>query len=382
MSACKRLLFLGLGVAALCVAQVNRATLTGIVTDPSGAVVPSVKVVAIHVDTGTSVSTVTTSAGVYTLPALQIGNYKVEYEAAGFKRSLQSQVTLTAGATVRQDIKLEMGSVVDSVVVSAQASPIETESSRVATNVNTQLVQDLPMLVNGGIRSIFTLASVAPETHGTGQNFRVGGGQAVGWEMLMDGMPMTSGSTLYQGDRASLGSVPVDAINEFTVETSGMKAEYGRSMGAVTFETKSGTNSIHGNALRESAQQRSRCQRLFQQCHGEEERRPQAARLRRHRRRPRLPPQDLRRAQQDVLLRQLPGFPQPGRRLQPGLHDDPHPGEPAGRFQHLDAQRKVRSDLRSGEHAAQSQPVPATFAIRSRGTRSTPAGSTMWRRTS
>ena len=89
MFSCKRLLILCLCAAAICVAQVNRATLTGIVTDPSGAVVPSVKVVAVHVDTGTSVSTSTTSAGVYTLPALQIGNYKVEYEAAGFKRSLQ-----------------------------------------------------------------------------------------------------------------------------------------------------------------------------------------------------------------------------------------------------------------------------------------------------
>ena len=84
----KRLLIVSLGAAAICSAQVNRATLTGIVTDPSGAVVPSVKVVATHVETGTSVATNTTSAGAYTIPALQIGNYKVEYEAAGFKKSV------------------------------------------------------------------------------------------------------------------------------------------------------------------------------------------------------------------------------------------------------------------------------------------------------
>ena len=160
---------------------------------------------------------------------------------------MKGEVVLTAGSTIRLDIALEMGSATESVVVTAQAAPIDTESTRVATNITTKLVQDLPMLVDGGIRSIFTLASIAPETHGTGQTFRVGGGQQVGWEMLMDGMPMTSGSALYQGDRASLGSVPIDAISEFTVETSGMKAEYGRSMGAVTFETKSGTNSVHGN---------------------------------------------------------------------------------------------------------------------------------------
>ncbi|MGE5489043.1 MAG: carboxypeptidase regulatory-like domain-containing protein [bacterium] len=244
-----RLVVLSVCAAALCLAQINRATLTGIVTDPSEAVVPGVRVVATHVETGVSSSTTTTSAGAYTLPALQIGTYRVEYEGQGFKRSVQNGVVLTAGATVRLDITLELGAVGESVTVSAQAAPLETESTRVATNVTTKLVQDLPMLVDGGIRSIFTLASIAPETKGTGQDFRIGGGQAVGWEMLMDGMPMSSASALYQGDRASLGSVPIDAISEFTVESSGTKAEYGRSMGAVTFETKSGTNSLHGNAF-------------------------------------------------------------------------------------------------------------------------------------
>ena len=247
MCACKRLLVFSLVAAVTCVAQMNRASLSGTVTDPSGAIVPAAKVVAVHVDTGTSTSSTTTGAGVYTIPALQIGNYRVEFEAQGFKRTVRDQVVLTAGSSMRLDITLELGSATESVTVSAQAAPIEMESTRVATNITTSMVQNLPMLVDGGIRSIFTLAGIAPETRGTGQSFRIGGGQQVGWEMVMDGMPMTSASTLYQGDRASLGSVPIDAISEFTVETSGMKAEYGRSMGAVTFETRSGTNAIHGN---------------------------------------------------------------------------------------------------------------------------------------
>src|SRR5512138_2218245 len=95
----KRLLVVSLGAAAICSAQVNRATLTGTLTDPSGAVVPGVKVVAVHVETGTSVSGATTGAGIYTIPALQIGNYRVEYEAQGFKRTVRNQVVLTAGST-------------------------------------------------------------------------------------------------------------------------------------------------------------------------------------------------------------------------------------------------------------------------------------------
>src|SRR5215203_1630476 len=90
-----------LSVTILCVAQVNRATVTGIVTDPAGALAPAVKVTAVHVETGTSLSTVTTDAGVYTLPALQIGAYRVEYEAPGFRKSVRDNVVLTAGSTAR-----------------------------------------------------------------------------------------------------------------------------------------------------------------------------------------------------------------------------------------------------------------------------------------
>ena len=128
MSLWKRLLTLGLSAAALSTAQVNRATLTGIVTDPSGAVVPSAKIVAVHVETRTSSSTTTTSAGTYTLPALQIGTYRVEYESAGFKKSVKDGVVLTAGSTMRLDVALTLGSAAESVVVSAQAAPIETET--------------------------------------------------------------------------------------------------------------------------------------------------------------------------------------------------------------------------------------------------------------
>jgi hypothetical protein len=240
------LLTLAAGMAALAAAQVNRGTVTGIVSDPSGGLVPGVKITATHVETGTSVSTTSNATGNYTLAALQIGMYRVDYEGPGFKKSVRDNLQLTAGSTLRLDMTLELGSVTESVVVSAQAAAIETESTRVATNINTKLVQEIPLLVNGGIRSVLTLAMLAPETRSAG-GFRIGGGQGAGWEMMMDGMPLSSASSLYQTARAPLSSVPIDAINEFTVETTGMKAEFGRAMGALTFETKSGSNAVHGN---------------------------------------------------------------------------------------------------------------------------------------
>ncbi len=243
-------LLAALGIS-LTFAQLNRGTLTGVITDPSGAVVPGVKVTATHVETGTSSNTVASEGGSYTIPALQIGIYRIEFESAGFKKVIRNQVELAAGATLRQDVTLEIGSVGESVQVSAQASPLETETTRQATTIQEKLVKDMPLFVNGSIRSVVSLALIAPETKTVGGNLKIGGGQLSGWEMMMDGQPLSSASTLYQDTRAPLASVPIDAIGEFTVESNGMKAEFGRASGAVTFSTKSGTNSVHGNLFEE-----------------------------------------------------------------------------------------------------------------------------------
>jgi hypothetical protein len=187
--------------AGLCPSQLNRGTLTGVITDPSGAAVANAAITATHVDTGVVSSTTTTDTGNYTLPALPIGNYRVSFEAAGFKKVVRDQMEVLAGGTHRLDVTFELGSVTESVMVQAQASALQTESSRVATNVNTKRVEDLPLQVNGAIRSVFNLAIIAPETKTAG-GFRIGGGQAAGWEMAMDGLPLTSASAQYQQERA------------------------------------------------------------------------------------------------------------------------------------------------------------------------------------
>ncbi|MEP6539941.1 MAG: carboxypeptidase regulatory-like domain-containing protein, partial [Bryobacteraceae bacterium] len=232
--------------------QVNRATLTGVITDPSGSAVPAAKISCIQTATNLVFSTTTTSTGNYTLPALDIGSYRVEAEAAGFKRTVQDGIVLASGATVRLDLTLEIGAVSDAVEVTSRASALDTESTRVATTLTTKLVEDLPLVVSGQIRNVFNLALIAPETKsGAGSNgqFRIGGGQTASWDMNMDGLSVTSASTNYQYERAPISSAPVDAIQEFSVESTGMKAEFGRSMGTINFTTKSGTNQLHGNAF-------------------------------------------------------------------------------------------------------------------------------------
>ena len=143
---------------------------------------------------------------------------------------------------------MEIGQVSEAIEVSARANALETDSTRVATSLSTKLVEELPLVVAGQIRNVFNLAVIAPEARNVG-TFRIGGGQQAGWDMQMDGTSTTSASTNYQYERAPISSVPVDAIAEFNVESSGMKAEYGRAMGIVSFATKSGTNQLHGNVF-------------------------------------------------------------------------------------------------------------------------------------
>lgn len=228
--------------------QLDRGSLTGTVKDPSGGSVGAAKVTATQIDTNAIFSTATTDTGDYTLPALPIGKYRVEVEAAGFKRAVKANVGVTSGSTLRLDFTVELGSVSESVQVQALATSLETETTRVATNLTTKLIEDLPLVVAGQIRSVFNLAVIAPEVK-TNNGYRIGGAQGSGWEMNMDGTSLTSASTNYQTERAPISSVPVDAIAEFTVESAGMKAEYGRAMGQISFVTKAGGNQLHGNVF-------------------------------------------------------------------------------------------------------------------------------------
>src|SRR6187399_2563815 len=123
-----RVLLLLISCALPVFAQLDRGTLTGEVKDPSGAAVSGAKVTATQLSTNSVSSTTTTDSGDYTLPAMLIGTYRVTVEAAGFKRSVNGKVDVTSGSTLRLDFTVELGTVNESVQVSAQATSLETES--------------------------------------------------------------------------------------------------------------------------------------------------------------------------------------------------------------------------------------------------------------
>ena len=242
------------GIALLCLAlsalfaQSERGNITGIVTDPTGAAVAGAQLTLIHRDTNTPTKALSTGSGEYNLPNLIPGSYRMEVSAPGFKRFLQQNLTVSAGGTVRVDATLQLGQVSESIEITTAAATIQTENAKVTTLVENKLVDELPLVVAGSMRSPFNLVAVAAEAKGSGQNLSLGGGQAAQWDATLDGHSV---GTNRSGDtaEAALNTPSVEALTEFTVDTNGFKAEYGQAGGGVmTFASKSGTNAFHGSA--------------------------------------------------------------------------------------------------------------------------------------
>ena len=246
MTFARLLPFALLPVAAL--AQLDRGSITGVLRDPSDAGVPGAQVRATQTDTGVAHSVQSAATGDYLIPSLPAGRYRVTAEAPGFKRVIRDGIDVTAGSTLRIDLTLEVGAVSEQVEVTAQAPLLESDSARVATNVTRQLVDNLPLVVAGRVRSVFDLAILAPETR-SGNGFRIGGGQGQAYDIQMDGASVVAASNNYMRERAPLSAVSVDAVSEFSVEYAGMKAEFGRAAGIINFVTKSGSNDLHGSAF-------------------------------------------------------------------------------------------------------------------------------------
>lgn len=242
--------YLALGVffSLAVFAQTERGNITGTVTDSTGAVIPGAAVVITNTATNQNVSVATTRAGDYNAANLAPGVYRVEVLAPGFKKTVRDGITLTAAGTVRLDARLEVGQVSETVEVRADAAQVQTENSKITTAVQNKLVDELPLVVGGALRSPFDLVSITPETRGRGSQMALGGGQARAWEATLDGVSVATNRSA-DAVEIAYNAPSLEAITEFTVDTNGFKAEYGQAGGGImTFSSKSGTNQFHGVA--------------------------------------------------------------------------------------------------------------------------------------
>jgi hypothetical protein len=237
-------------VATAAFAQSERGTITGTIVDTSGAVVPGARVTVTNTLTNVSSATVSTESGTYTAASLPVGEYRVRVEKAGFSSAVLSGISLNAASTMRVDATLEVGTALQTVEVSASAQLLSTESAKTSVTVTNKLVDELPLVVGGTLRSPFDLASLTPEAKNIGgdDGFILGGGQAAGYGATLDGVSANTTRAL-QLSWVSSNAPSLEAVTEFTVDTNGFKAEYGHASGGVmTFSSKSGTNQFHGSA--------------------------------------------------------------------------------------------------------------------------------------
>src|SRR5215831_19136196 len=238
-------------------AQTERGTITGTVSDPTGAVIPGANVVAVNTETAARYETISTETGNYTLAQLPSGLYQLSVELPGFKKFVRQGLTVQAAQIIRIDVALEVGSNSEEVTVEADAPLLKTESGELSHVVTTKRIDDLPILQtgafagSGGIRNPFTVAALIPGSALTitpgqvGPTIRINGGTNNSYMVMIEGMDATN--SLGQG--ASQQSQPgTDSIQEFAIQTSNYSAEFGQTGNAIMNITfKSGTNQLHGS---------------------------------------------------------------------------------------------------------------------------------------
>src|SRR5438067_625148 len=234
----------------------DRAVITGVVTDASGAAIPDAKVTIINQDTGVPTVVGTNSAGNYSTPPLILGTYRVTVEKAGFKMSSTPNIVLTGGQTVRQDAKLEVGVTTDTIEVKAETDVLNSENATVSHTIGSEYYRDLPAVMGADIRLAESLLQLQPgyvpmQPNGDaifrGSQFtsRINGGQTMATENWFDGAAFGYAEGHQQTQESS---IPYPSVREMTVVENTFSAQYGHTSGGfITYATKSGTSKLHGN---------------------------------------------------------------------------------------------------------------------------------------
>jgi hypothetical protein len=230
--------------------QSDRGNLTGTISDPANAVVPTATVVATNSETGVQSRTVATSTGNYTISALPAGTYDLSVEAAGFKKYLQRGISVQVAQTARVDVTLEVGSTSETVSVSADASLLKTEDAAQSDTLSGDRINALPLnfaIGAGAIRNPLSFVALAPGSSINGWNdIKVNGAPNNTFRIIFEGQDTTSDLN----PRVSDESQPsVESIQEFTLQTSNFAPEFGQVTGGLfNFTSRSGTNQFHGSA--------------------------------------------------------------------------------------------------------------------------------------
>src|SRR6202046_1007254 len=234
-------------------AQKDAGAIVGAVRDPSGAVVAGAKVSVEDVDRGLQMTLTTNDQGEYVASPLHIGRYKVTVEKTGFKKAISEVVQLDVQGRVAINIALQIGLISEEMVVTGAAPLLETETSELGQVVDQKRVSNLPL--NG--RNFAQLALLSPGTSPSepgardegGYGFSSNGARSLQNNFLLDGVDNNSNLPDLLNETNFVIQPPVEALQEFKVQTNAYGAEFGRGNGAIVNAViKSGTNQLHGSA--------------------------------------------------------------------------------------------------------------------------------------
>jgi hypothetical protein len=241
--------FILIGAGTL-LAQGTAGTITGVVTDPTGAVIPQTDVTVTNQGTGVDFHLRTNNAGMYSITSLLPGTYTVSVAQKGFKTYVNKDLALSINQVLRVDVQLEIGTETQTVTVEAQAPLVNTEEGRLSSLVTASQIQSMPL--NG--RNIYQLMQLIPgAVNSTGINLE--NADSGGISTNVNGMRLNFNGFLLDGvankglTGGSNAQPSPDFVQEFRVMTNDFSAQYGNSAGSITdVSIKSGTNSLHGAA--------------------------------------------------------------------------------------------------------------------------------------
>jgi hypothetical protein len=241
-----RLAALTLLITASVFGQTATGVLDGRVNDSSGSAVPGAKVVIENQATGISSELTTSSEGRFYQGFVLPGSYRLTAEKSGFQKYVETGITVNVNQTVTLTVDLRVGDVSTSVEISSQAAQLTTEASSISTTVSNKSIQDLPL--NG--RNVFGLATLVPGVipGGGGSTPFISGGRNATNEITIDGtsviLPENNVSNLQTGYTPI-----VDSVQEFSIITNALEAQYGRTGGGViNVATRGGGNGLHISA--------------------------------------------------------------------------------------------------------------------------------------
>ncbi|MGH9430182.1 MAG: TonB-dependent receptor domain-containing protein [Terriglobia bacterium] len=233
-------------------------SISGVVSDPSGAVIPGVNVIALNTQTGIRQTVVTDAKGFYNFPALPIGSYDIDVQQSGFRHYRQTGLVINANSALRADVSLQVGATTQEVTVSSAALHVETRNTQMGEVIGNTKITSVPLngrsftnllALQPGVSPYYNVAS--PGDRPASGDIQDSGNQSVNGQREAANGFMVNGANVEEGRNNGAAIVPnLDSIAEFRIITNNFDAEYGNySGGQVNVVTKSGTNQFHGDAF-------------------------------------------------------------------------------------------------------------------------------------